>query len=289
MQKLGEGFGQPVRQGLGHDGVVVVVVGFEPGADLIEAEACRQREGSDIVHLAARVGSDKISEAILRFTPVALVLLTEEMQGGEGLSLPGIGVELDVISVGVGREEAGDGPGFEELLRDDGSEQAEGVVVQLAGLFTDDRILKYLRELSRELPGREEWRPVDVGDKIFQWEALQDLDAGSRWRREFPGIPVVLEAQPPSFGDVEDRGGLRLRALVLPARLVLRLQVLLDEGAPVPAIGTQGGADTDGPRCVQHMDHGVRVPGRDLDGCMRSACCRPADQQGCREACHLQL
>ena len=49
VQALGERLGQPVGERLGHDGVVVVVLGPEPVAQLLQADAGGHREAADVV------------------------------------------------------------------------------------------------------------------------------------------------------------------------------------------------------------------------------------------------
>ena len=48
VQAFGEGFGEAVGDGLGHDGVVVVVVGAEAVAEFLEADAAGDGEGADV-------------------------------------------------------------------------------------------------------------------------------------------------------------------------------------------------------------------------------------------------
>ena len=49
MHPLGKGFGQAVGQGLGHDGVVVVVGFFKARGQFVRADSGGDGEGSQVV------------------------------------------------------------------------------------------------------------------------------------------------------------------------------------------------------------------------------------------------
>ena len=66
VQIFGERFGQAVGQRFGHDGVVVVVVGFEFLDQFLEAMAAGDGEGADVILAAGAFGRDEIGEAEAR-------------------------------------------------------------------------------------------------------------------------------------------------------------------------------------------------------------------------------
>ena len=75
MQALGKRLGQPIRQRLDHDRVVIVVVGFIVGGQLVDPQARGDGEGADVVAAAAVERGDKIGqgpETRLAFAPPLL-------------------------------------------------------------------------------------------------------------------------------------------------------------------------------------------------------------------------
>ena len=63
MQRLGEGLGQAVGQGLGHDRGIVVVRALEALGDLDLPDAGGDREAADTVGLAVPTGATKSASA----------------------------------------------------------------------------------------------------------------------------------------------------------------------------------------------------------------------------------
>ena len=110
VEHLGEGLGQAVGEGLGHDRVVVVVVGLEPLRQLLGAEAGRDGEGAEVVGDARADRGEVVGQAAERWSgPRA-----STAGGGRGTaSAPTVrdsSVQTTiVVAVGVGREEAVDG------------------------------------------------------------------------------------------------------------------------------------------------------------------------------------
>ena len=84
VQVLGEGLGQPVGERFGHDGVVVVVVGFEARGEFVEAEAGGEGEDAEVIGEAGGGGGDEVGERAVGLLVFAH-LLAQEMEGGEGL------------------------------------------------------------------------------------------------------------------------------------------------------------------------------------------------------------
>src|SRR6185503_20859018 len=69
----------------------------------------------------------------------------------------------------------------------------------------DHRIFQDLRVRAGELPGLEEWRPIDVGNQFFQRVVAQLLDSGFAWRGRPVFGPVGHVPQAPRFGDRDQR------------------------------------------------------------------------------------
>ena len=112
VEHLGERLGQAVGQGLGHDRVVVVV--RRPRTRLASSSApmpVGHGEGAEVVDPARSDGRDVVGQAPEGLLPLALPLLAEGVDP-RPLGRPRlVGIDHDVVAVGVGREEAVDAVG----------------------------------------------------------------------------------------------------------------------------------------------------------------------------------
>ena len=137
MQPLGEGFGQPVGQGLGENARVVVVIALERGAHRVEAVPCRHREGAHPVGLMAVLGSHVIGQRQVGAPRPLLELLPQPAQHRAHLRAILTRVDLDVVADRVGGEEADHRARLHQPLGDDALEQRLRVREQLAGGLAD--------------------------------------------------------------------------------------------------------------------------------------------------------
>ena len=80
VQALGEGLGQPIGQSFDQDRVVIVMIGHELGDELVNAVACRDGEGAEIILPAAVDRSDKISQSMKRRLAATFPLLPERVE-----------------------------------------------------------------------------------------------------------------------------------------------------------------------------------------------------------------
>ena len=80
VQALGKGFGQPIGEGLGHDRVVVVVLGAEAVAQFLQADAAGHREGANVIGQPGLFRRDEIGERPARLAAFAVGLLAKEME-----------------------------------------------------------------------------------------------------------------------------------------------------------------------------------------------------------------
>src|SRR5439155_26705598 len=144
---------EAVGEGLRDERAVVVGLGLETRAELVEAEAGGDRERTDVVPSR----SDVVRERAIRPRVAVGRLLAEHVE----VSLVVI-VDNDIVAVGRRRPEAEDAARREQPVAKDLREQLLRVVVQLArgGLLVEDR-----RELALELPRVEEELPIDVVDE----------------------------------------------------------------------------------------------------------------------------
>ncbi len=161
VQAFGKGFRQAVGDGLGHDGVVVVVLGAEAVAQLLKADAAGDREGADVVGQPGLFGRDEVDQRAARLAAFPVSLLTEKVEALLHLGPRVIGVELDVVTHCVGREKAVDAARGDQLLRNDLVEQGIAFGVDLARLRSVLRMLEDAGVNAFESPGVEEGRPVN--------------------------------------------------------------------------------------------------------------------------------
>ena len=82
MEPLGERLGQAVGQCLEQDGVVVVVVGFEPRDVRLDADTRGDGERADPVLLARLQRGDEIGQSEVGALDGFVGLLAQEMQRG---------------------------------------------------------------------------------------------------------------------------------------------------------------------------------------------------------------
>ena len=80
MQAFGEGFGQAIGDGLRHDRVVVVVLGAEAIAQLLQADAAGDREGADVVGQSGFLRRDEVGERAAGLAAFPVGLLAEEVE-----------------------------------------------------------------------------------------------------------------------------------------------------------------------------------------------------------------
>ena len=190
VQIFGEGLGQTVGERLGHDGVVVVVVGLELLDQLIETVTGGHGESAEVISWSPTfrlsgqaeawtpAGRDEVSERPVRRAVALLHLLTEEMKLGENLGARFVGVNFHVFAHAIRGEETIDRRGANQFLGDDLVEQLLRVVEELGRFHAVFLVLKNLRINAAQFPGVEERRPVDELAQRGEREVFQHPDAG---------------------------------------------------------------------------------------------------------------
>src|SRR5580658_104304 len=190
VKALGKGFGQPIGKGLGHDGVVVVVLRLERIAQLLETESGAHREAADVVGQARAFRRYKITERPVRVRLCFFFgLLAKEPEAVENVLARAVGIELDVVSLRVRRKEAIDTSRPESFLRDDVVEQNLSLAKNDARLFAVFFMLQNLRVDTAKLPGVKERRPIDVCTELRKREVLQHAHADKFGHGDIAGAP----------------------------------------------------------------------------------------------------
>jgi len=174
MHVLCEGLSKSVSQGLDHDVVVVIAISHVLVAEFILLETSGHGKRANIIFDSRIKWCDEIShgnKAIL----VQVELLTESEELSEGLAAVWM-IYLDVIvSDLVAGIEADNSTGFDKFLIDELFEHSLSVLEKLLGLLADCLVVEDLRVgpvgiLASDLPSREEWVPVKVGQDKVQVE-----------------------------------------------------------------------------------------------------------------------
>eukprot|EP00760_Papus_ankaliazontas_P021524 PhM_4_TR18701/c2_g2_i1/m.7913 len=284
---LGEGLGETVGERLGHDGLVVVVVGLVHGAQLLAAEDA-DGELTEVV-LSGALGGDEVGEAHVLVRLLLLGLLAEAVEGRDRRRALLVGVHLDVVTDGVRGHELHDTTGLHELALHDLAEHDLSVVEDAAGLgavllVVEDLGVATVGVATADLPHGEEGAPVDAGGELLEGVVVEDrlahLGGHRRGGRRGPvdgegGAAGVLEGHVACVLHVGEvvltHLGVLLVDLVVVVGPVLRQHVVHDDDA-------LGG--------VEHVDR-LGVLRLDLDGSVRLARRGAADEERLRETLAL--
>ena len=285
MQAFGEGFGEAIGDGLGHDGVVVVVLGPEAVAQFLEADAAGDGEGADVIGQAGLLRRDEVGERAAGLAAFAVGLLAEEVEAVEHLCAGAVGVELDIVADGAGGKEAVDAARGDEVLLDDAIEERVGVGEDLARLRALLRMVEDARVDAFQAPGVEERRPVDELAQRGQGKVVEHADAGECGVGQVFGAP--LDGSAAGAGGLERDDLLARRGVGLAERLVVG--AMLGDEVCLAVVAEQAGGDGHGAAGVEHVDDGLAVVRRDLDGGVGAAGGCSADEQRQLEALALHL
>ena len=119
MEPLGKGLGETVGDRLGHDRRVIVVIAIVRPAELLAAVAGRAGEGSEIVLASALDGGHEVGQRMEGVLPLPLPLLAQRVHPAHLGRSRIVGIQNDVVTGGVGREESVDALGDEGVGADD--------------------------------------------------------------------------------------------------------------------------------------------------------------------------
>ena len=113
VQTLRKSFGEPVRQRLGHDGIVLIVVFFEAFGQLLASMACRNGKCADVIDPPALARRNKVGKRQLWLAALIVFLLAQRVQARQLVRARHIGVNDNIVAVAVRREKAVDAVGRE--------------------------------------------------------------------------------------------------------------------------------------------------------------------------------
>src|ERR1043166_95868 len=223
---LGECFGKPVRKRLGHNRVVIVMLGFEFFYQLIEANAARYRKSTEMIRQPAGFRRDQISEAPIGRTIGLLHLLAEEMEFGVYFLSRLIAVEINIIANCVRREEAVNRASLDQFVSDNFSEQFLRVGKKFARLFAVLLVLKNGRIASPQFPRVKERRPIDERSKLRERKIIERASAKKLrlWNVGF--VPIKLCC---ALACLLEADKLRLRSSMSGAKPIVIAAQLLNE------------------------------------------------------------
>ena len=165
-------------------------------------------------------------------------------------------------------------------------EQRVGFGEDLARLLALLRVVEDARVDALQFPGVEERRPVDELAQRGEREVVEHAHAGERGRGHVFGAPLDGRAAA-ARGSRARRALLARRGVGLAQRLVLGAMLRDERGLAV--LAEQAGGHRHGAAGVEHVDDGLAVVRRDLDGGVRAAGGRAADEQRQLEALALHL
>ncbi len=173
-----------------------------------------------------------------------------------------VGVELDVVADGAGGKEAVDAACGDQIFLDDVIEESVGIGEELARLLALLFVLEDARVDAFESPGVEERRPVDEFAQRGERKVVEHADAGECGCGQVFGAP--LDRSAPGAGGLEGDDGLARRGVGLAERLVFG--AMLGDELGFAIVAEEAGRDGHGAAGVEHVDHGLAVVRRDLDG-----------------------
>lgn len=164
VDRLGEGFGQPVGQQFGHDGRIVVARVAELGGEFLEPDARREGEAA---YPVARGGDEVGQRAVVGAARLVA-------QHGQPVFAPlGVGHD-DVVALGPGGEDADDALERQQPFVADAGQQGLRVGEELARFGPLFGVVEHFGIAAREVPACEEETPVDIGFGVGHVEVGED-------------------------------------------------------------------------------------------------------------------
>src|SRR6185437_7876563 len=118
---------------------------------------------------------DEVRQRRIEAAFALLELLAQRVQDCNPLAPRVVGIEHDVVALGVRRPEADRRPRSEPLLLDDEIEHLAGIVIERARGLADLGIIEDRRETPGQFPGLEERRPVDGLDELREIVLVKTL------------------------------------------------------------------------------------------------------------------
>ena len=156
-----ESLSQPIGEGFRHDCVVVVVLGPEPVAQILQADPARNREGSDMVRQAGFLWRNEVGERAARLATFPVGLLAEEVESFGYFFPLVVRVQLDIIARGIGGEKTIYAARRDQFLLNDDIEKSVGFCEYLPRLPTLLLVIKNAGIHTFQSPGVKQRCPVD--------------------------------------------------------------------------------------------------------------------------------
>ena len=232
MQPLGESLGQAVRQGLEHDGVVVVVRCVEARHMPVESGARRYRKCAHVVGDAGVALRDEVGEAAVMKIGAFAPLLAQVIQAGHDLVAGLLGIDLDIVAARIGRKQSRHARRSQPALIDEPGQQPLRILVERPARLAHRRIIQYLRKSAMEFPGVEERHPVDAINQFGQRIVVEPANPGvPRHRRPVLG-PVDGQPVGARLGEREFRPASSPRLVASAAPGVFAVDPLCKLRAP---------------------------------------------------------
>ena len=286
MEPFGRRLGTPIGDRLDEDRGIVVLGLVEGGTEGLASVPRSDGEGADVVLATAPDRRHEVGEGMKGVLSLSLPLLAEGVDATELLRPRLVGVEEDVVALGIGGEEAVHAAGLKAPLGNDAIEQMEGILVELTGLGSDHHVIEDRRKLSLQFPGLEEGRPIDVGNEFRKRYRVEAADSQKRRHVDRRRRPVGRPALRPGVGQRHERR-------LLPPLEVFHVACL--GGTVVAGEALPAGRidellhDAGRPRRVEHMDDVTGVLRGDLHRRVPGGRRGPADEDRQRQPLALEL
>ena len=272
MQVFGKGLRQAVSHRFDHDGAVGVVRLVKLLGKLVRTVNA-DGEATDEVGAPALLRCDVVAQREVGFVLLDL-LLPKRVENGLYLAAGIIGVHLDVISDGVGREEAEHATRVEAVLLHDLIQQQVGIDVELLRLFDGfdlhllvfvigGKLLRLAIPTPAQFPRMEEGRPIDVltqgRDDVGPFKDSCACELG---RRDLLRGPVTGEGFFAGFGQREQLALLLLAVFLAEADVA---RFIVGDKLRLLIIADQGRGNGNAAAGIEHVDDGARVVLGNLD------------------------
>src|SRR5215471_5466357 len=102
VEIFGKSLSKAVSKGFGQDGTVVVVIVLEFLTEVLDTETSADSERADVVRQAGFLRGNEVGEGKVELTGAFVHLLAQEMECGKEGFPRRVGVEFNVVAVGVG-------------------------------------------------------------------------------------------------------------------------------------------------------------------------------------------
>ena len=237
------------------------MVGHELGFLFLDVQACRHGKQTDVVVLAALVGSrrDKVGQRTVGSLGAidhgTHALHAQRVPGHQDFAARFVAVDLDGVVVDrVGRVQPDHAMGGQPAAFDQLFEHGLGIGVDTGGLGPHDLVGQDGREGAGQVPGLEKGRPVDEGGQLGQVVVLEH--AAPQELRGLGGVLRKIDQGLVGAGFGQGHQGCGLLVGVLQANGLVVAVELIDVGS-LALTAQQVRAHPHRARRIGHVDHGA--------------------------------